>query len=275
MRAVLFDLDDTLFDHSAASRAALLEVAASGMLDGVEPEGLVREFAVHNATCWTLAAAGELPFEELRVERFRRTLAALDVRGASVAPDEGLAAVVSGAYLTAYAAPRPAEVPGARALVRRLLERGPVGIVTNGFPDLVEGKLRSLDLWGVVDPVVVADRIELMKPRPQAFLAAVERLGLTPRDVLFVGDSLSSDVAGASAAGLRSCWFDRHATGLPQGAPAPEFIVRHLEEVAGLVESGAGVAPAACEATAPGAADVGPAAATVPGPPADLPSPPT
>ena len=239
MRAVLFDLDDTLFDHSAASRAALLEVAASGVLDGVEPEGLVREFAVHNAACWTLAVAGELPLEHLRVERFRRILAALDACGGSVAPDEALAAVMSGAYLTAYAQPRPAEVPGARALVLRLLGRGPVGIVTNGFPELVEGKLRSLDLLGVLDPVVVADRIELMKPRPDAFLAAVDRLGLTPPDVLFVGDSLSSDVAGAAAAGLRSCWFDRRATGLPQGAPTPEFIVRRLEEVAAIVEEGA------------------------------------
>jgi putative hydrolase of the HAD superfamily len=268
MRAVLFDLDDTLFDHSAASRAALLEVAASGPLLGVEPESLVHEFAVHNAACWTLAAAGELPFEELRVERFRRTLAALDARGGSGAPDEGLASVVSRAYLTAYAAPRAAEVPGARALVRRLLERGPVGIVTNGFPDLVEDKLRSLDLWGGVDPVVVADRIELMKPRPYAFLAAVVHLGLTPRDVLFVGDSLSSDIAGAAAAGLRSCWFDRHATGLPQGAPAPEFIVRHLEEVVGLVEAGAVGALRGLTDTP------GPTAAP-PSPPADLPSPPT
>jgi FMN phosphatase YigB (HAD superfamily) len=111
--------------------------------------------------------------------------------------------------------------------------------VTNGFPELVEGKLRSLDLLSVLDPVVVADRIELMKPRPDAFLAAVDRLGLTPPDVLFVGDSLSSDVAGAAAAGLRSCWFERRATGLPHGTPTPEFIVRRLEEVAALVEEGA------------------------------------
>jgi FMN phosphatase YigB (HAD superfamily) len=228
VRAVLFDLDDTLFDHTAASREALLEVAAAGVLDGVDPERLIGEFAVHNATCWTLAAAGELPLDDLRVERFRRTLAALGLAGV----DE---AAVSGLYLTAYAARSPAEVPGARALVHRLLERGPVGIVTNGFPDLVEGKLRALGLLGVVDPVLVADRIELMKPRPHAFAAAVGRLRLPPFDVLFVGDSLSADVGGARAAGLRPCWFDRHATGLPDGAPVPEFVVRRLEEVAAVV----------------------------------------
>jgi HAD superfamily hydrolase (TIGR01509 family) len=268
VRAVLFDLDDTLFDHSAASREALLEVAAAGVLDGVDPERLIREFALHNATCWTLAAAGELPLDDLRVERFRRTLAALGLAGVDQA-------AVSGLYLTAYAARSPAEVPGARALVHRLLARGPVGIVTNGFPDLVEGKLRTLGLFGVVDPVLVADRIELMKPRPHAFAAAVERLRLPPQDVLFVGDSLSADVGGARAAGLRPCWFDRHATGLPDGAPVPEFVVRRLEEVAAVVAGGAegrriGDAAAAGSRTArEGAAAARPARRT------DPPSPPT
>jgi putative hydrolase of the HAD superfamily len=83
---------------------------------------------------------------------------------------------------------------------------------------------------------VIADRIELMKPRPHPFVAAVERLGLPAGDVLYVGDSLAADVAGARAAGLRPVWFDRHGAGLPEDAPAPDFVVRRLEEVAAIVE---------------------------------------
>jgi FMN phosphatase YigB (HAD superfamily) len=82
---------------------------------------------------------------------------------------------------------------------------------------------------------VIADRIEVMKPRPDAFRTAIALLGLLPSEVLYVGDSLTVDVAGAAAAGLRTCWFDRDGREAPSGALRPDLIVRRLLELPALL----------------------------------------
>ncbi len=235
-RAVLFDLDNTLYDHETSSREALaaaaLEFEQTAALDGEE---LCRAFTRHNDECWVLATRGQMTREELRVARFWRTLAGFGID--DLEPER-----LSEAYLARYRR-RLAEVPGARRTVLRLLRELPVGIVTNGFPDLVEDKLAAIGLAGLLHPIVIADRVEVMKPRPHAFRVALAALRLPPREVLHVGDSLAVDVAGGAAAGLRTCWFNRDGDEAPLEAPRPDLTVRRLPELPallGVVDDGEG-----------------------------------
>jgi HAD superfamily hydrolase (TIGR01458 family) len=46
--------------------------------------------------------------------------------------------------------------------------------------------------------------VVLGKPSREFFAAAVSRLGLTPADVLMIGDDIRTDIAGAQAAGLKT-----------------------------------------------------------------------
>lgn len=228
IRAVLFDLDNTLYDHAFASRQALLAAAAEfEPTAALDAETLCREFTRHNDECWVLAARGEMTRQELRVARFQRMLDGFGV----VALE---AHRISERYLARYGR-RRAEVPGARDAVLALRERMPVGIVTNGFPDLVEGKLAAVGLTGLLHPIVVADRLETMKPRPAPFLAALRELRLEPGAALYAGDSLLVDVAGGAAAGLRTCWFNRGGIERPADAPLPDFEVRALDELPALL----------------------------------------
>jgi putative hydrolase of the HAD superfamily len=229
-RAVLFDLDNTLYDHDASSREALTAAAREfDETSRLDADELCREFARHNDACWVLATRGEMTREELRVARFRRTLEGFGVQDLDPVR-------LSSAYLERYRR-RLAAVPGARETVLGLLRRLPVGIVTNGFPDMVEDKLAAIGLAGRLHPVVVADRLEVMKPRPQAFLAALEALRLPGDEVLYVGDSLVVDVAGGRAAGLRTCWFNRGGMDAPPGAPEPDLVIRRLTELLELATS--------------------------------------
>ncbi len=62
--AVLFDLDDTLYDHTRASRQALAETAAAYRdLAELDAETLFREFTRHNDECWALAGCGQMTRE--------------------------------------------------------------------------------------------------------------------------------------------------------------------------------------------------------------------
>ena len=54
-------------------------------------------------------------------------------------------------------------------------------------------------------------------------------------EVLVVGDTFAEDVAGARAAGLDAAWIDAHGRGVPDGEPAPRWVVRALPELAAVL----------------------------------------
>ncbi len=55
------------------------------------------------------------------------------------------------------------------------------------------------------------------KPRKELFELALKKTGLTPEEVIHIGDSLSSDVKGASALGIHTLWLNRFGKDVPDG----------------------------------------------------------
>lgn len=57
--------------------------------------------------------------------------------------------------------------------------------------------------------MIISEEVGVAKPDPRAFDLAFAELGHPPRSqVLMIGDSLSSDIAGASGYDLDTCWYD-------------------------------------------------------------------
>ena len=81
--------------------------------------------------------------------------------------------------------------------------------------------------------IVISEEIGVRKPRPQIFQAVAESMGIAPDEILHVGDSLEADVAGASAAGMRTVWLTRRIA-RPEEAletysgPPPDFSLEDL-----------------------------------------------
>ncbi|MGQ7349942.1 HAD family hydrolase [Quadrisphaera oryzae] len=111
--------------------------------------------------------------------------------------------------------------------------RVPVCLVSNiDTDDLVAALLAH----GIeVQAVVTSEDARAYKPRPEPFEMGLRALGLAPQDVLHVGDSLTSDVAGAAALGIRTVWVDRRGRDLPEGA-RPTHTAAHLGELLSLLE---------------------------------------
>lgn len=100
------------------------------------------------------------------------------------------------------------EIPGALDLVRRLHQRHrPVGILTNGPPDIQRHKLQQLGIDDCLSSVVISGQAGLGKPDPRVFELVLEGLGAAADDAVMIGDSWTRDVEGATAAGLRSIWI--------------------------------------------------------------------
>jgi putative hydrolase of the HAD superfamily len=83
-----------------------------------------------------------------------------------------------------------------------------LAIVSN-WDERLRPLLARLDLLERFEVVVVSCEAGSRKPEPRIFQAATEALGLSPDQVLHVGDSLEHDVMGARAAGMRSVGIRR------------------------------------------------------------------
>lgn len=109
--------------------------------------------------------------------------------------------------------------------VRRLRERFPVGVLTNGASAMQRRKLDRTGLGAAVDVVVVSEEIGYAKPAPEAFTIACERLGVPSRAVLYAGDNLHIDTEGATGAGLQAALIVRES---PRGQYALEELTTML-----------------------------------------------
>lgn len=212
VRAVLFDLDDTLFDHRGCSRLAL------GAVHAAHPKLRQMAFAEVERLHGTLleelhqrVQVGDLSVDAAREERFRRLFAA-----AGLEEDEEAIAQVAQSYRDGYRQ-RRTPVAGARSLLRLVRSRARVGIVSNNLLAEQEAKLRHCNFSALVDVLVVSEETGVSKPDPRIFAAALERLGCRAENAVMVGDSWLADVRGALAAGIRPIWFN------PLRLPTPDI----------------------------------------------------
>jgi putative hydrolase of the HAD superfamily len=215
VRAVLFDLDDTLFDHAGTARDALM--AAQGChpsLRAMAFEKLERAHSTYLEELHAEVMLGKVPLEVARRERFRRLLAACGAERA-----EEAAAHVAETYRQAYRDARRV-VAGASALLGAVRERAGVAIVSNNLLDEQQEKLRVFGLDPYVDALVVSEEVGVSKPDPRIFQTALARLGSVAADAVMVGDSWHTDIEGARAAGIRAVWFNPGRLPLPAGGAA-------------------------------------------------------
>ncbi len=200
-RAVLFDLDDTLFDHRGASRAALAEVHRrhAGASD-------FHEFERHHARILEElhleVLAGSRDLDDARRERFRRVFEAIGIRLTDQDAD-----AVAAAYRAGYV-PSWRAIEGAVDLVAALRAHARIGVISNNLIEETRDKLEFCRLAPLVDAVVVSGDEGISKPDPRIFHIALARLRVTAGEAVMFGDSWSTDIVGAARAGIRRVWFN-------------------------------------------------------------------
>lgn len=215
IRAVLFDLDETLFDRTASLRAFLKD-QHSRFRD--------RLGRVDNAT-WSehflvLDKRGMVPKSAV----YPRLLSIFD-------GDPEAADVLHADYrqqLSNHAVP----LAGMADTLSRLRNAGvKLGIITNGETEPQMRNIRALGLNTLVGAILVSQEEGVRKPDKAIFLRAAQRLGVKPDDCLFVGDNPVADVLGAHACGMQTAWLAGRSKWPSELPPRPGVIIGALGEV--------------------------------------------
>ncbi len=202
---VYFDIDDTLLDHQAAERKALADVRTRylAVFGSHSIDELQDTYHAINAPLWRKYAEGEIGKQTVQQQRFERLLEAVGAPHAD-------ATLVARYYMQRYAE-HWTFIPGARETFEAVAQHHPVGVMTNGFAEVQEKKLdRFPILREESEAVVICEEVGTLKPDPEVFEHATEAAGVSPEDVLYVGDSYRSDVQGAQPVGWGVAWYVRN-----------------------------------------------------------------
>lgn len=241
---VLFDLDDTLFDHTATSRAAL-RATTSGLpfFATVDFESFYRFYSDLLEELHLRVLAGTCSYPEARRRRFEGLLAQYQPT-ATPADAERLA----DAYYVQY--PRRRQpVPGALELLQALRPHYRIGIITNNRTAEQADKLRFLQMTALVDALITSEDVGVPKPDPRIFQAALQQLDARPEETVLVGDNWHADVLGALAVGIRPLWLNRSGATRPLAEVAEITSLEPLGEVLAKIAGAAASPPVLAKAS--------------------------
>jgi len=258
IRAILFDLDDTLavdeavshesFDHTAAlakSRFGIDPIAFTHDAMSISRElwasgecrPFCREIGISAFECLWGGFDGES--NELtslrnwsrtyRREVFQRTL----TEQLEDFPAE--AAELLSVEFAAARRSRQRLMPGAREIIAKLSPTYRIALLTNGAPDLQREKIEASGLGDQFHAIAISGEYGIGKPNPEIFHRLLAELHISPEEALMVGNSLERDISGARNAGIRSIWIkvpgsEEHAN------VTADHTITSLSEISGILE---------------------------------------
>lgn len=229
VRAVAFDGFGTVFQYPVSQLRATLGRIGATLDPPVDGERLYEAWLVVGRRRWEQASPEEgprlprtqpfRPYRELWPQQFADAFAEVGASGDPAASNARLFDEIAQAEPYADAAP----------VITALRRSYRVALVSNADDVFLHPPLRASGLR--FDVVLSSEAVRAYKPEPGIFEQASEALGVSPTNVLYVGDSPRADVVGAIGAGLQIAWLDREDAQLPDDVPRPHLHIRSLDEL--------------------------------------------
>lgn len=259
IRAVLFDLDDTLlWDDRSVKEAFQATCAAASEAVKVDPVKLEEEVrrearALYESfeTFPFTKQIGINPFEGLwarfsegEQEQFRkleklapgyRTAAWTKGLKALGVDDEALGYRLGEMFPQERRA-RPIVYEETFSVLSDLKGKVKLLLLTNGSPDLQKEKIAGVpELSAYFDHIVISGSFGIGKPDPTIFHHAMQLLDIRPEEGIMVGDKLTTDILGANGVGMKSVWMNRH--GITRNDDiVPAFEIDNLRSIHTIME---------------------------------------
>ena len=228
IKAILWDIDNTLLSFRDSESAAIKRCFEIFSLGECTDE-MVREYHDINNRYWNLLEAGEMTKSEILVGRFREFFSnhGLDISAAEAFNDE-------------YQFRLSDEIvfcDGAPDVLLQLRGRYIQCAASNGTKVSQTLKLKKSGLDLIMDRIFISEDVGFEKPRREYFDAVLAELSpIEPREIMMVGDSLTSDMRGSFDYGLVTCWYNPGGTVNDSGMVF-DHEIRHLSQVPGILRS--------------------------------------
>ena len=222
LKAILFDLDNTLIDFMKfkreTARAAARAMAAKGLPD--------TQANIYRKIFET--------YDRYGIEYQKTFYRVIKPYGLEVGQAERVQQAAIIAYLKRkFSVLRP--YPSVKPVLRALGKRFRLGIVTDAPRNKAWQRLFLCGLDDMFEFVVTADDAGKKKPHRAPFELALKKLGVRPSEVLFVGDNPGRDMKGAKRMGMKTCLAE-YGVEKKMGKTTSDYRIRKLNDLPCLIE---------------------------------------
>lgn len=223
-RNLFIDLDDTVYDFSAASRESFREtyeqLGYGRYFDSFEHYLSIYE--PYNLELWRIYGEGKITKDELNRRRYSHPLEVVGVNDPQLAATfcrEALGRIPTKGHL----------MPGAIELLEYLRPKYNMYILSNGFKELQSRKMQTAGIDGYFDALILSEDIGVNKPDRRLYDHAIAHTASKLEESLMIGDMFDTDIVGAANAGMDSIYYNpKRKSGHPF---APTYEVAHLLEI--------------------------------------------
>lgn len=223
-RNLFIDLDDTIYDFSAASRESFHEtydlLHYERYFDSFEQ--YMQIYEPYNLELWRIYGEGKITKAELNRRRYLHPLETVGVNDPQLAESfchEALGRIPTKNKL----------VDGAIELLEYLKPKYRMHILSNGFKELQSHKMRTSGILHYFDSLILSEDIGINKPRRELFEYALEKSGSQVSDSIMIGDMFDTDIAGAAGIGMEQIYYNPKEK---KGHPfTPTYEVNHLLQI--------------------------------------------
>ena len=223
IRALLMDIDDTLFDFRTSSREALAIAFAEHTLPFTD--ALLARYEVIDADLWRRFEQGGIEKEALYTERFRLLFGEAGFSADPVSMNR--------AYFRELGSRRNF-MPHCGQTLRLLHAKYHIFIVTNGNTDIQNRRIAASGVAQYFDRVFISEQMGCKKPDRLFYDKVFAEIGEDYRTCsIMIGDSLSSDMQGGRNAGIPTCLYGSHDA----SDPRCDYAVEDLLELPALLAS--------------------------------------
>lgn len=202
---IYFDLDDTLLDHKKAEQNGLKDVHDHfEEFNDISLDNLVSTYHKINKGLWEEYGRGEIDRHILHRRRFEETFIELGIESSLYKE--------AGKVYMQYYRNHWEWIDGAEEAFNQIRANYDVGLITNGFAETQWMKIKQFGFEDMVSQIVISEEIGVMKPHPKIFDHSTSLAGLNRSEILYVGDSLTSDIKGGRRAGWNVAWYTSKPT---------------------------------------------------------------
>ena len=200
---LFIDLDDTLYDFSAASQESFRET-----YDLLHYERYFNSFEhfysiyePYNLQLWHIYGEGKITKEELNKRRYSYPLEVVGIHDQELADTfcrEALGRIPTKNKL----------IEGAIELLEYLHPKYNLYILSNGFKELQSRKMSTAGIDKYFDALILSEDIGVNKPNRELYEYALQKTSSTIEDSIMIGDMFETDIVGAANIGMKQIYFN-------------------------------------------------------------------
>ena len=223
IKAILFDLDDTLIDSKTAQMNAICEYKNTNKaFFKTANKQFTKSWHDITMRLYEQYLNGEISFEKQRIMRIVNLYSTYNIE---ITEEKATAEFKK--YLELYKK-NWTLFDDTISTLETLVDKYKLSIISNGDGEQQREKIAKTGIEKYFSEIIISGEVGVSKPNKKIFEIAYNRLSINPEECLMIGDNYKTDIEGATNSGMKAIWVDRKSEKIEY-----QYTINELKQIQG------------------------------------------